>query len=65
MKKSLLAIALAVASVPLIFAAPQSAPAGSNANSTATNTTKKHVKKTHKGKKTGAAATAKPATPSK
>ena len=58
MKKTLLAIALAAATVPLTFAAGQaSTTPNSNASQTATTKTKKHVKKTHKSKKAAAPAT--------
>ena len=62
MKKTLLAIGLAVASMPLIFAAqaPSAPPASSSSaptTSSSTTTAKKHVKKQHKNKKTQAPAT--------
>jgi len=54
MKKTLLAIGLAVAAMPLTFAAQApNAPAVTNktAPATTSTTTKKHVKKQHKTKK--------------
>jgi hypothetical protein len=54
MTKTLLTIALAAATLPLSFAAPQaSAPAAKSKTAATTQTTKKH--KTHKVKKQAAA----------
>ena len=63
MNKSLLALALAVASVPFAFAAQQpTTPATGNNPAPATaSTTKKQVKKTHKVKKPKNAAAQTPA----
>lgn len=54
MKKSLLAIALAVGTMPLMFAAP-AATTKTDSSTTATKT--KKTKKNHKGKKHSAPAT--------
>jgi hypothetical protein len=64
MKNSLLAIALAAATVPFTFAAQAPAATGSNAPQAESGTakTKKHVKKTHKVKKNAATNNAAPAT---
>ena len=66
MTKSLLTIALAAATLPLSFAAPQAAttPAPGSTNQATTQKPKKHVKKSHKTAKKDAAATnAAPAKP--
>ncbi|MBZ5576568.1 MAG: hypothetical protein LAP40_08435 [Acidobacteriia bacterium] len=51
MKKSLLAIGLALASTPFIFAAPQASTTAPAAKTATTQKTKKHVKKGHKAPK--------------
>jgi len=51
MKKTLLAIGLAVATMPLTFAAQAPAAPNTNAPATTGATTNKHVKKHHKGNK--------------
>ena len=65
MKKTLLAIGLAVATMPLTFAAqaPSAPAAGSNPApaTTGATTTKKHVKKHHKVKKSQTSASVAPA----
>ena len=64
MTKSLLTIALAAATLPLSFAAPQATTAApANSSPTATQKPKKHVKKSHKAKKDAAVTNAAPAKP--
>ena len=63
MTKTFLTIALAAATLPLAFAAPQASTPAPSTNQATTQQPKKHVKKSHKAAKKTAnnAAPAKPA----